>query len=150
MKKKNYEIRTIRDGDFTEWKGLFEKYLKFYETTVTHEVLKKTFERLTNSDKKNQNGLVAQKDSKLIGFAHFIYHPHNWKVEDVCYLQDLFVEEKFRGFGVAYSLMTSIYSEADKHKTPTVYWLTQDFNMRARKLYDRVGAKTAFIRYNRA
>ena len=116
MKKENYEIRTIGEGDFTEWKDLFEKYLKFYETTVTHEVFKKTFERLINSQIKNQNGLVAQKDSKLIGLAHFIYHPHNWKVEDVCYLQDLFVEEKFRGFGVAYSLMTSIYSEADNTK----------------------------------
>ena len=123
--------------------------MKFYETKVTDEIFKKTFERLTNSERKNQNALVAQKDNKLIGLAHFIYHPHNWKMEDVCYLQDLFVKERFRGLGVAYSLINTIYSEADKHKTPTVYWLTQDFNISARKLYDRVGAKTAFIRYNR-
>ena len=149
MKERNYVIRKIGDGDFTDWKELFEKYLKFYETKVTDEIFKKTFERLTNSERKNQNALVAQKDNKLIGLAHFIYHPHNWKMEDVCYLQDLFVKERFRGLGVAYSLINTIYSEADKHKTPTVYWLTQDFNIRARKLYDRVGAKTAFIRYNR-
>ena len=149
MKERNYVIRKIGDGDFTDWKDLFEKYLKFYETKVTDEIFKKTFERLTNSERKNQNALVAQKDNKLIGLAHFIYHPHNWKMEDVCYLQDLFVKERFRGLGVAYSLINTIYSEADKHKTPTVYWLTQDFNIRARKLYDRVGAKTAFIRYNR-
>ena len=128
---------------------LYRHYLKFYETKVTDEIFKKTFERLTNSERKNQNALVAQKDNKLIGLAHFIYHPHNWKMEDVCYLQDLFVKERFRGLGVAYSLINTIYSEADKHKTPTVYWLTQDFNISARKLYDRVGAKTAFIRYNR-
>ena len=149
MKERNYVIRKIGDGDFTDWKDLFEKYLKFYETKVTDEIFKKTFERLTNSERKNQNALVAQKDNKLIGLAHFIYHPHNWKMEDVCYLQDLFVKERFRGLGVAYSLINTIYSEADKHKTPTVYWLTQDFNISARKLYDRVGAKTAFIRYNR-
>ena len=149
MKERNYVIRKISDGDFTDWKDLFEKYLKFYETTVTDEIFKKTFERLSSSERKNQSALVAQKDNKLIGLAHFIYHPHNWKMEDVCYLQDLFVKEKFRGLGVAYSLITRIYSEADKHETPTVYWLTQDFNIRARKLYDRVGAKTAFIRYNR-
>ena len=149
MKERNYVIRKIGDGDFTDWKDLFEKYLKFYETKVTDQILKNTFERLTNTKRKNQNALVAQKDNKLIGLAHFIYHPHNWKMEDVCYLQDLFVKERFRGLGVAYSLINTIYSEADKHKTPTVYWLTQDFNIRARKLYDRVGAKTAFIRYNR-
>ena len=149
MKERNYVIRKISDADFTDWKELFEKYLEFYETKVTEEIFKKTFERLTNSERKNQNALVAQRDNRLIGLAHFIYHPHNWKMEDVCYLQDLFVDEKCRRLGVASSLMTTLYSDADKHNTPTVYWLTQDFNIRARKLYDRVGAKTAFIRYNR-
>ena len=61
MKKKNYEIRTIRDGDFTEWKDLFEKYLKFYETSVTHDVFKKTFERLTNSEKKKPKRISCTK-----------------------------------------------------------------------------------------
>ena len=73
MKKENHEIRKIGDGDFTEWKDLFEKYLKFYETTVTHEVFKKTFARLTNSQIKNQNGLVAQKDGKLIDWLSSFY-----------------------------------------------------------------------------
>ena len=103
MKERNYVIRKISDADFTDWKELFEKYLEFYETKVTEEIFKKTFERLTNSERKNQNALVAQRDNRLIGLNHFIYHPHNWKMEDVCYLQDLFVDEKCRRLGVASS-----------------------------------------------
>lgn len=139
----------LRKGDFKHWQDQFEKYLDFYETRISEEIYRVTFERLINPKITNQNALVAQKDNKLIGIAHFIYHPHNWKVENVCYLQDLFVEKNFRGWGVGYSLITHIYSLADKHRTPTVYWLTQDFNIHARKLYDRIGTVTNFIRYNR-
>ena len=38
---------------------------------------------------------------------------------------------------------------ADKNKTSTVYWLTQDSNQQARKLYDNIGSVTSFIKYNR-
>ena len=38
---------------------------------------------------------------------------------------------------------------ADANGTPQVYWFTQDFNATARRLYDRVGVGTPFIRYNR-
>ena len=147
--EKNFIIRMISKGDFKHWQDQFKKYLDFYETRVSEEIYRETFKRLINPKITNQNALVAQKDNKLIGIAHFIYHPHNWKMEDVCYLQDLFVEKNFRGWGVGYSLITHIYSLADKHRTPTVYWLTQDFNIQARKLYDRIGNVTNFIRYNR-
>ena len=143
-------IRPIRPEDYDAWRPLWYGYLEFYETSVDDAVYDLTFDRLTSSDHPNQGAFVAEIEGALVGLVHYIIHPHNWKVEDVCYLQDLFVEEKFRGLGVAYSLMTSIYSEADKHKTPTVYWLTLHINIRDRKLYERYGAKTAFIRYNRA
>ena len=32
---------------------------------------------------------------------------------------------------------------------PNVYWLTQEFNATARRLYDRVGRATPFIKYRR-
>ncbi|MDG2406467.1 MAG: GNAT family N-acetyltransferase, partial [Paracoccaceae bacterium] len=43
----------------------------------------------------------------------------------------------------------AVYQAADAHGTPTVYWLTQDFNHTARQLYDRVATLTPFIKYNR-
>lgn len=41
------------------------------------------------------------------------------------------------------------YAQADTDGCPAVYWLTQDFNAEARKLYDRVGVLTPFIKYAR-
>jgi len=42
-----------------------------------------------------------------------------------------------------------VYDAADENGTPTVYWLTQDFNATARQLYDRIANVTPFIKYNR-
>lgn len=70
-------------------------------------------------------------------------------MEDVCYLQDLYVEPRLRGGGVGRALIEAVYEVADANGTPSVYWMTQDFNENARKLYDRIANLTPFIKYQR-
>ena len=36
-------------------------------------------------------------------------------------------------------LIEAVYKAADARGVPPVYWLTQDFNATARRLYDRIG-----------
>jgi len=148
-KRKLFEIRQLSDNDFINWKTLWKQYLEFYKTSVEDLVYETTFERLISSDHFSQNAFVAEQENELIGLVHYIYHPHNWKIEDVCYLQDLFVLKTARGTGVGRALIESVYLAADRNATPTVYWLTQDFNEQARKLYDNIGTITSFIKYNR-
>jgi GNAT superfamily N-acetyltransferase len=148
-KRKLFEIRQLSDNDFINWKTLWKQYLEFYKTSVEDLVYETTFERLISSDHFSQNAFVAEQENELIGLVHYIYHPHNWKIEDVCYLQDLFVLKTARGTGVGRALIESVYLAADRNSTPTVYWLTQDFNEQARKLYDNIGTITSFIKYNR-
>jgi len=96
-----------------------------------------------------QNGLVAELDNIAIGIVHYIYHPHNWRAEDVCYLQDLFIDPHVRGQGIGRALIEAVYAAADANGTPSVYWMTQNFNTNARQLYDRIGKLTPFIKYSR-
>ena len=96
-----------------------------------------------------QNGLLALRDGQAAGLVHYIFHPHNWRLEDVCYLQDLYTDPAFRGGGVGRALIEAVYEAADKRGAPSVYWLTQDFNDTARVLYDRVANLTPFIKYQR-
>ena len=150
MKKaKSFEIRELSENDFINWKMMWSEYLEFYQSTLEDIIYETTFKRLISSNNISQNALVAMQDNDLIGLVHFIYHPHNWKIEDVCYLQDLFVLPTLRGIGVGRALIEAVYSDADKNKTSTVYWLTQDSNKQARKLYDNIASVTSFIKYNR-
>jgi len=142
-------IRPIAKSDEAEWRRLWTGYLQYYETSVPEDVYAETFRRLLSPDHPNQNGLLAVKGDQPVGLVHYIYHPHNWKLEDVCYLQDLYSDPAARGTGVGRKLIEAVYGAADADGRPSVYWMTQDFNETARQLYDRIGVLTPFIKYSR-
>ncbi len=143
-------IRPVTPADKTAWAGLWQAYLEFYESTVSEEVYDTTFARLCDPDKTDQCGLLAVQDGVPVGLVHYIYHAHNWKLEPVCYLQDLYAAPEARGTGVGRKLIEAVYEAADAAGAPTVYWLTQEFNTTARQLYDRIGVVTPFVKYNRS
>ena len=141
-------VRSLTRADEPHWRRLWSAYLAFYETEVSEEVVQTTFARLL-SDDEPQWGLIAEVDGQPVGLVHYIFHRHNWKIEDVCYLQDLYADPAARGKGVGRVLIEAVYAAADAQGTPAVYWLTQDFNTTARKLYDRIGTVTPFVKYQR-
>lgn len=142
-------IRPLRAEDEADWRRLWTGYLEFYKTTVPEAVYASTFARLLGEDPQDFHGLIALVDGRAMGIAHYLFHRHCWKIENVCYLQDLFVAPEARGTGLGRRLIEAVYAAADADGTPAVYWLTQDFNAEGRRLYDRIGKLTPFIRYNR-
>ena len=143
------EIRPLRPEDAAEWRRLWTGYLEFYRTTVPEEVYDTTFSRLLGDDPQDFNGFLALVGGRPMGLVHFLFHRHCWKIENVCYLQDLYVDPQARGTGLGRKLIEAVYAAADANGTPAVYWLTQDFNTAGRRLYDRVAHVTPFIRYMR-
>lgn len=142
-------VRAIEARDREEWASLWTAYLDFYETSVAPEVYETTFARLLGNDPHQFNGLVAEQDGRLVGLTHYLFHAHAWKIERVCYLQDLYADPAMRGRGVGRALIEAVYAAADRNGTPSVYWMTTDNNARARLLYDRIGEVTPFIKYQR-
>lgn len=142
-------IRPVRRDDRDEWQTLWTAYLAFYESTVAPEVYESTFQRLLNDGDYEPSAFVAELDGKLVGLVHYIPHRHCWRTGNVCYLQDLFAAPHVRGKGIGRALIEAVYAEADRRGWGSVYWLTQDFNADARKLYDRVATLTPFIKYQR-
>lgn len=142
-------IRPLRALDEADWRRLWTGYLAFYQTAVPEEVYRTTFARLLSGEPNEFRGLVAERDERLIGLTHYLYHRHCWRIEDVVYLQDLYVDPEARGSGAGRALIEAVYAAADAAGCPTVYWLTQDFNAPARRLYDRVATLTPFIKYQR-
>lgn len=142
-------IRPLTASDEAEWRRLWTGYLEYYATSVSEEVYQTTFRRLLSHENPKQNGLIALQGDQSVGLVHYIYHPHNWKVEDVCYLHDLYTDPSARGHGVGRKLIEAVYAAADADGCPAVYWMTQDFNTTARHLYDRIATLTPFIKYAR-
>ncbi|RMH40522.1 MAG: GNAT family N-acetyltransferase [Alphaproteobacteria bacterium] len=142
-------IRPVAPADEADWRRMWRGYLDFYEASVDDEVYRESFRRLLSGKRGEFQGLVAEQDGMPAGLVHFLFHRHMWRTEDVCYLQDLWVEPAFRGMGIGRALIEAVYRTADARGCPRVYWLTQEHNATARRLYDRIGRKSPFIRYDR-
>ncbi len=145
-------IRPLQSDDESEWRRLWTAYLEFYESSVPEEVYRSTFDRMLagNAGADNEfRGLIAEIDGRPVGLVHYLFHRHGWKIDNVCYLQDLYADPGVRGTGIGRALIEAVYDAADEAGCPSVYWLTQEFNYTARQLYDRIAAKTPFIQYKR-
>lgn len=143
-------IRALEAADESAWRALWTAYLDFYETSVPEEVYASTFARLLGDAPYDPSCLLAEIGGEPVGLVHYLYHRHAWKLEDVCYLQDLYAAPDHRGAGIGRALIEAVYAAADSRGAAQVYWLTQDFNHEARKLYDRIGVLTPFIKYQRS
>ncbi len=142
-------IRPLRETDKPAWAALCSDYLTFYKTSLSSDVYDMTFTRLLNDDPQDFNGFLAVQNDVPVGLVHFLFHRHCWRIENVCYLQDLFAAPHVRGTGVGRQLIEAAYAAADTQGAPNVYWLTQEDNHAGRQLYDRVGTLTNFIKYQR-
>jgi GNAT superfamily N-acetyltransferase len=142
-------IRPLLATDEPVWRKLWTGYLEFYNATVPEEVYQTTFARLLGDDGQDFHGLVAEFNGQVVGLVHYVFHRHCWRVENVCYLQDLYADPSVRGTGVGRKLIEAVYAAADATGAPAVYWMTQDDNHTGRQLYDRVGQLTNFIKYQR-
>ena len=142
-------LRALTSDDEEQWRALWRAYLAFYDTSLDEAVYASTFARLLGDDPHDFSAIVAEQDGQLVGLAHYLFHRHGWKIEDCCYLQDLYAVPQVRGTGVGRSLIEAVYAAADAHGAPSVYWMTQTGNAQARQLYDRIGVLTDFIKYQR-
>lgn len=143
------EVGPLEAGDRSAWEGLARGYKAFYRDWIPDETYEATWRRLRRGAEPHGfelYGLGARLDGRLIGIAHYFFHPTFWGGE-ACYLQDLFVEEEARGRGAARALIEQVAQAAREHGATRYYWHTKEDNARARALYDQVARFAGFIRY---
>lgn len=141
-------IRPYEKSDHADWRRLWTAYLDFYETKLPEEVYTTTWQRLFSGGEYEPKGFIAHLDGKAVGLTHYLYHRSGWSLVNNCYLQDLFADPSARGKGVGAALIEAVRQEAAKIGVANVYWMTNEANATARKLYDRVARRTGFIEYD--
>lgn len=146
----SFIIRRLSPKDKARWVTLFKGYNAFYKTSVPNDIIELTWNRITGGSPEFHIGIVAvcQQDVAF-GFAHVLFHRSTWSATSICYLEDLFVDPAVRGQGLGRQLINAVYDEADDRKCTRTYWFTQEDNVTARKLYNRVATKSDFVQYRR-
>ena len=145
-----YRVRPLAPRDKDAWAPLFKAYIAFYKSSVSDDVIELTWQRLMSGGEGFHIGLVVVDDAdRPFGLAHVLFHRSTWSPTFYCYLEDLFVDHARRAKGAGRALIEATYAEADKRGCTRTYWATQEFNYRARGLYDQMATKSPFLQYRR-
>jgi GNAT superfamily N-acetyltransferase len=138
-------ITALQGMHHDAWLPLARGYKDFYNTPASDAEYDAAWQRLI--DAQAVQGLGCWRDGELLGIVHFHFHASTW-AHSACYLQDLFTTPSARGQGVARALIEAVAVQATAGGAARLYWLTQDHNATARRLYDQVAKHNGFIRYD--
>ena len=129
------------------WLDLWRAYLQFYEAEVEEGVTRNTW-RMIIQPQSPVIGFGAECNGKLLGFATVTVHDRACCETPAAYLEDLFVAEEVRGYGVGRCLIGSVLNLGRECGWTTVYWHTRADNHRARILYESFVEAEDVIRYS--
>jgi GNAT superfamily N-acetyltransferase len=145
-------IRPIAETDYAQWRPLWDGYNKFYgrfgATALPEAITAQTWKRFFD-DAEPVHCLVAERDGRIVGIVHYLFHRSTTLLNDICYLQDLFTDEKARGGGVGRALIGAVYEKARAAGSERVYWQTHETNARAMVLYNQVADRSGFLVYRK-
>ena len=65
---------------------------------------------------------VAERDGRVVGLVHYLFHRSTTMLNPTCYPQDLFTLPSERGRGVARALIEAVYEHAKAAGSQRVSW----------------------------
>jgi GNAT superfamily N-acetyltransferase len=140
-------IRPLERSDWEAWLPLWHGYLDFYRSTLSEATTEATFSRLCTESEAMFGFLALDETGAGRGLVHCVLHASTWSRRPSCYLEDLFVGPDARGSGLGRALIERARRSADDRGAHHLYWHTQQYNGRARSLYDQVARPTSFMVY---
>ena len=139
-------IREIQLKDKEQWKKLYKGYADFYKVEMNDKILQTIWSWL--HDKRHDvEGLVYEVEDKIIGLAHYRRMPSPLRGQYIGFLDDLFVDPKYRGQKIGEKLINQMKEISISRGWNLVRWITRNDNTKAKSLYDRVSEKTTWDVY---
>ncbi len=141
-------IRAAVADDYERWRLLWRGYCEALGNPVLDTVTDGVWRRILDPEQPIFCLVASLPGSPVIGIANYVVHPHTWSLQNLCYLEDLFVASEARGSGAGRALIDGLVALGRTHNWRRVYWHTHDNNYRARTLYDQVVPRTDYVRYD--
>jgi GNAT superfamily N-acetyltransferase len=134
-------IEVVAEGDLPELLTLMRGYCDFYEVAPSDESLLAMSRALIADPAREGVQLVARDESgRAIGFATIFWSWSTTRAARIGVMNDLFVAPDARGSGAADALIHACADECRRHGADELTWQTATDNVRAQRVYDRIGA----------
>ena len=85
--------------------------------------------------------VLAEWDGAAAGFAFFFFNYSTWEGRPALYLEDLFVEPAFRGWGIGKALLVHLARIAADKGCGRYQWQVLDWNEPSIRFYEAMGGQ---------
>lgn len=138
------DISRVTSTDLADLLPLLRAYCDFYEVTPSDGALVALCEALIADPEREGVQLIARADNGVaVGFATVYWCWGTLDAGRIGIMNDLYVAPSARGTGLAVDLINACLEESSRHGAEHLTWQTAKDNVRAQRMYDRVGATRA-------
>jgi GNAT superfamily N-acetyltransferase len=131
-----------------DWDLLYAGYAEFYGVPQTPQ-MRDTVWAWIHDPAHELEALIAEDETgRAIGLAHLRAFARPLRATYGGYLDDLFVDPKHRGQGIADALLAACAERGRERGWNVIRWITAEDNARARGVYDRCATLTAWRTYD--
>lgn len=134
-------------GDQPRWRELYQGYAEHYRVPMDDATLGRLWAWINDPAHPVEAFLARGGEGVAVGLAHYRAMPRPLGANEICFLDDLFVDPAVRGGRAGEALLRAVAEESWRRGWGKVRWITADDNYRARTLYDRVAARTMWVTY---
>jgi GNAT superfamily N-acetyltransferase len=133
-------IRNAQVGDLSALYRLLKAKAAFDGALPALTASESDLGKVLFSDNPKCEFVVADLDGMLVGFAAFYAVFSTYAAKPGLWMDDLFVDEKFRSRGIGLRLLKRLALEASQRGCCKLEWSLQASNLRGIAFYEREGA----------
>ena len=133
-------VRPLRRADVPELFAMIRELAEFEKLTALVVATRETIEADAFAEPPKFQCRVAEKDGRLVGYAVYTFAYFTFSGSWI-YLDDLYVRETERGGGAGKALLAAVADHALEAGCFGIQWFVLDWNERAIRFYDAMGAK---------
>lgn len=137
-------LQAVAESDLDELLSLMRAYCDFYGAAPADEALLAMARALIADPERDGVQVLARDgDGRAVGFATIFWSWSTLRAARIGVMNDLYVDASARGTGAAEALIAWCAERCRLRGARSLGWQTARDNLRAQKVYERVGAARA-------
>jgi ribosomal protein S18 acetylase RimI-like enzyme len=134
-----YTLRKAIPSDITEIINLCAEHSEYERADYSSLGKAEKLASFLFSNKPPLFCLIVESDSKILGYATYMFEFSTWDAEYYIYMDCLYLRPAYRGTGIGQVLVEEIEKHSKSEGIKLMQWHTPSFNERAIKFYHRIG-----------
>jgi len=136
-----YTIRNCEITDLPKLVVLCEKHAQYEKVDYSPEGKEESLQKILFTSKPEHFCLVVSTKHEIIGYVTYNFIYSTWDAAEIIHMDCLFLEENARNYGIGEVLIKKLKQIGKEKNCINMQWRTPQFNERAIKFYNRIGAK---------